>query len=309
MPPVCFISYSWDSERHKTWVRELATALRDRGVKTLLDQWDCRPGDDFGVFMERGIEQADVVLVICTPTILQKQAKGQGGVFFEAKMIRAELFLGSNKRFIPILREGRVANAVPPALRTTVMVDFSDDRRYDEALDELTGTLLGQSAHETPPVRDVEAPAVAGPARDAEPARPIRRTRTTPVRAFDAFFSQLDGVHRRLHPVKVRVFYGLAAGATLLLLLSGGALVRQALQPGATSMNAVWLLAVMLALLLSLAAVWLYRNEERCEQSVAWCRVAQERDDHHVAARAVGVLTCYGWLKRQFQDELREFTK
>jgi hypothetical protein len=37
--------------------------------------------------------------------------------------------------------------------------------------------------------------------------------------------------------------------------------------------------------------------------------MARDREDHQVAARAVGVLTCYGWLKRQFQDDLREFTK
>jgi hypothetical protein len=146
-------------------------------------------------------------------------------------------------------------------------------------------------------------------ADDAPPARRTSSTRTTPVRAFDAFFSQLDSVHRRLHSVKIRAFYGLAAGSALLLLLSGGVLVRQVLQPADAGMNAVWLPAAMLALLMSLAAVWLYRNEERCEQSVAWCRVAQQRDDHHVAARAVGVLTCYGWLKRQFQDDLREFTR
>jgi hypothetical protein len=277
-------------------------------VRTLLDQWECQPGDDFVEFMERSIEQADYVLLVCTPTILQKEARGYGGVFFESRVIRAELFMGSSKTFIPVLREGAVRTAVPPPLRTTVLVDFSDDRRYGDALDELAGRLLGRPRHQAPPVRDVTLHE-DGHAVDDRPGGEARRTRTTPVRAFDAFFSQLDSVHRRLHQVKVRVFYGLAASATLLLLLSGGVLIRQGLSPDSRALSAVWLPAAMLALLISLAALWLYRNEERCEQSIAWCRVAQERDDHRVAARAVGVLTCYGWLKRQFQDDLGEFTK
>jgi hypothetical protein len=30
--PECFISYSWDSEAHKDWVRSLATELMSNGV-------------------------------------------------------------------------------------------------------------------------------------------------------------------------------------------------------------------------------------------------------------------------------------
>jgi hypothetical protein len=38
--PKCFISYSWDSDLHKDWVRELATQLETNGVEVFLDQWD-----------------------------------------------------------------------------------------------------------------------------------------------------------------------------------------------------------------------------------------------------------------------------
>ncbi len=37
--PVVFISYSWDSEEHKVWVKKLSNDLRTRySVYTLLDQ-------------------------------------------------------------------------------------------------------------------------------------------------------------------------------------------------------------------------------------------------------------------------------
>jgi len=35
--PSAIISYSWDSEEHKTWVREIATRLRRNGVDIKLD--------------------------------------------------------------------------------------------------------------------------------------------------------------------------------------------------------------------------------------------------------------------------------
>jgi hypothetical protein len=43
--PKVFISYSWDNEAHKEWVRQLATQLRADGVDARLDHWHAVPGD------------------------------------------------------------------------------------------------------------------------------------------------------------------------------------------------------------------------------------------------------------------------
>lgn len=37
-----FISYSWDSEEHKTWVRHLVDKLLQSGIPVILDQYDLR---------------------------------------------------------------------------------------------------------------------------------------------------------------------------------------------------------------------------------------------------------------------------
>jgi hypothetical protein len=37
--PTFFISYSWDTEEHKAWVREFAARLRADGIDVTLDQW------------------------------------------------------------------------------------------------------------------------------------------------------------------------------------------------------------------------------------------------------------------------------
>ncbi|MBV4240687.1 toll/interleukin-1 receptor domain-containing protein [Phocaeicola dorei] len=70
--PVVFISYSWDSEDHKSWVRKLSDDLRTKyAVNTLLDQYN-RGGYDLIQFMNKGIEIADRVILIGTPAYKEK---------------------------------------------------------------------------------------------------------------------------------------------------------------------------------------------------------------------------------------------
>ena len=42
-PPKAFISYSWDDEGHKQWVRDFAVRLRADGVEVIIDQWAAYP--------------------------------------------------------------------------------------------------------------------------------------------------------------------------------------------------------------------------------------------------------------------------
>ncbi len=67
--PRAFISYSWDGEEHKQWVRDLATKLRRDGVDVMLDQWGAVPGDQLPEFMEHSLRENDFVLVVCIPQV------------------------------------------------------------------------------------------------------------------------------------------------------------------------------------------------------------------------------------------------
>ena len=58
-----FVSYSWDSDQHKKWVRELAARLRSDGVDVILDQWHLLPGDQIPEFMERSVRESNYVLI------------------------------------------------------------------------------------------------------------------------------------------------------------------------------------------------------------------------------------------------------
>ncbi len=47
--PNAFISYSWDDDLHKDWVKALASKLRGDGVDVTLDRWAFIPGGHRGL--------------------------------------------------------------------------------------------------------------------------------------------------------------------------------------------------------------------------------------------------------------------
>jgi len=73
--PTAFISYSWDSEDHKSWVRELAEQLRTNGVDVRLDQWHIAPGQSLTQFMEVEVQRCEFVLVVCSKDYARKSVE------------------------------------------------------------------------------------------------------------------------------------------------------------------------------------------------------------------------------------------
>jgi len=152
--PTAFISYSWDSNEHKNWVRDLAVRLRDEGVDVMLDQWHLAPGDPLPEFMERAVSENDFVLLVCTPNFKAKADERRGGVGYEGNIMTGELFLKSNQRkFIPILRHGDWAEAAPTWLQSKRYLDLSD-KCFDENFEELVKNLHGERT-QPPPLENV----------------------------------------------------------------------------------------------------------------------------------------------------------
>ena len=142
MIPKVFVSYSHDSQDHKKWVLDLATRLRTSGVDAILDQWDLKPVDDLPSFMEKSLQTADRVLVICTDRYVEKANGGKGGVGYEKMIVTADLLknIESNK-VIPIIRQDGT-HSVPTFIQTKLFVDFSINGDHEFAFDELLRTLL-----------------------------------------------------------------------------------------------------------------------------------------------------------------------
>ncbi len=145
-----FISYSWDDEDHKCWVRDLATRLRADGVDAILDRWEVVPGDQMPAFMENAITNNDFVIVICTPNYKDRCDDRRGGVGYEGDIMTSEaLYQDNDRKFIPVLRSGIWIESAPTWMRGKRYVDLSDFPNSEEGYEELLQTLL--EANEGPP--------------------------------------------------------------------------------------------------------------------------------------------------------------
>jgi hypothetical protein len=152
-----FISYSWEDEDHKTWVKKLATDLRNYGIESRLDAWNLSGGDKLPFFMEKEIRDNDFVLIICTPKYKEKSNNRIGGVGYEGDIISAELFNNQNdKKFILILRKGIWINSAPTNLLGKYYFDLSDDiysKNYDNMFNDLCACIL-DIKEDIPPVQE-----------------------------------------------------------------------------------------------------------------------------------------------------------
>jgi len=160
--PRVFISYSYDSDAHKEWVKEFATRLRSKGVDVTLDKWHAVLGDQLPEFMERAIRDNDFVLIICTPKYKERSDGRVGGVGYEGDIITGELAQSKsfadpadrtrvNRKFIPVLRSGSRQNSSPSWLAGKYGVDLSADPYSEEQFMDLLRTLHGRRL-EAPPL-------------------------------------------------------------------------------------------------------------------------------------------------------------
>lgn len=150
--PVVFISYSWDSDEHKAWVRKLSDDLREKhSVFTLLDQYN-RGGYDLISFMTQAVENADRVLLIGTPEYKRKsELYDGGGVKYEDQLITIELYhkMGTSK-FVPVLRSGKFDTSFRSLIETRTGYDLRDDNSYEEMLNQLAADLWNNPVNAAP---------------------------------------------------------------------------------------------------------------------------------------------------------------
>lgn len=142
MTPKAFVSYSWESETHKRWVRDLAERLRQDGVDVMLDHWHLAPGDQLTHFMEKAVADNDYVIVVCTPRYKEKSDSRIGGVGYEGDIMTAEIFHARNRRkFIPIQRSGNWNVCAPLWLVGSYFIDLSGNPYSENNYKELVHTI------------------------------------------------------------------------------------------------------------------------------------------------------------------------
>jgi len=152
-PPKCFVSYSADSTAHEEWVLKLATRVRENGVDVVLDQWDLEYGNDLPLFMETNVRESDFVIIVCAPPYAKKANAGSGGAGYEKQIVTGEMFHGANpSKFIPLVRSGSDDEALPSYLKSKKYIDFRNDLKFDEKLNDLLHQLHGVPKNPRPPI-------------------------------------------------------------------------------------------------------------------------------------------------------------
>jgi len=118
-----FISYTQDSEAHKARVLNLADRLNDEGLDCNIDQYEAAPSEGWPRWMQKQIEDADFILVVCTETycrrieLKEQPGKGLGGIW-EGAIITDMLYNQStlNPNIIPILFAAEDTQYIPRIL-------------------------------------------------------------------------------------------------------------------------------------------------------------------------------------------------
>ena len=172
MPSRVFISYAWEDEAYRSWVKGLATRLRTDGVDARLDQWHLKEGSNIPEFMNREIRNADVVLLLCSPGYRTKvhgteEGERMAGVGWEARLLTGRLLANHRGLTIPALTRGAWEESSPDFVATDLYVDLSDpqtfEASYQRLLERLTGTAEAAPEVGKPP-----------PARTRDPERSLR---------------------------------------------------------------------------------------------------------------------------------------
>jgi hypothetical protein len=122
--PRIFISYSHDSDAHRALVLTLANRLRADGLNCQIDQYvNGFPPEGWQRWMETQVEQADFVLVMCTPVYLRRyrglEREGGHGVTFEGVVISQSLYdhYYHNTKFVPVMPDAGSLEDVPLPLK------------------------------------------------------------------------------------------------------------------------------------------------------------------------------------------------
>jgi formylglycine-generating enzyme required for sulfatase activity len=148
-PKRVLISYAWDDDKFRQWVRELAARLRADGVDVRLDAWNLEERDHIPEFMNREIRLASRVLVLCSPAYQAKvRATEDGarvtGVGWESRLLSGGELAANESKIIVALARGPWRDAAPDFLLGKRYWDLSDpstfETHYRELLREITET-------------------------------------------------------------------------------------------------------------------------------------------------------------------------
>lgn len=151
--PKVFISYSWDNEEHKKWILSLAATLRDNGVDASMDVFETQKGTThLTEMMVKNIRDNDYTIIVMTTGYAKKADSMEGGVGTETRLLQNVINSNANK-VIPILRNPlNSSKCIPFYLDGYHYIDFSEDKEFNNNIENLLYRIFGKEKIELPPI-------------------------------------------------------------------------------------------------------------------------------------------------------------
>lgn len=153
--PKIFISYSWSTPEHESWVINLAERLVADGVDTIIDKWGLKEGQDKYTFMESMVKSDDIqrVLIILDRKYAEKAEHRVGGVGTETQIISPQIYENvSQEKFIPIVTEKNDEGSayLPTYLKGRIYLDFSEQSTFENSYENLLRNIFKRPAYAKP---------------------------------------------------------------------------------------------------------------------------------------------------------------
>ncbi len=141
-----FISYSHDSKQHADRVLSLSNRLIKEGLDCILDLYVENPEEGWPKWMDRHLEEAEYVIIICTHTycerVMGKAPLGKGkGVKWESTLTYQYIYEAdsNNDKFIPVVFKEDDCRYIPPILKGFTHYCPAGEDGYDRLYRRLTG--------------------------------------------------------------------------------------------------------------------------------------------------------------------------
>ncbi|WP_170145935.1 toll/interleukin-1 receptor domain-containing protein [Rhodoplanes elegans] len=157
-PVRVFISYAKTDDEHESWVWRLAVFLRSKGIDARLDEWRLDLGADLTRWMEAELALAERVLVICNKEYARKAADADGGVGWEMRLVKSDLYHAQKQdgrqKYIPIVRKTFDRAAVPACFQGSyclVIDDIGENKQTSKLLKALYDVYNEEPPLGTPP--------------------------------------------------------------------------------------------------------------------------------------------------------------
>ncbi|MES2938013.1 MAG: toll/interleukin-1 receptor domain-containing protein [Pseudomonadota bacterium] len=167
-----FLSYAQESQEFRHSVALLANWLRDHGLDVESDhKFANRPPEQgWPTWMQHGVEDADVVLVICTPryrALFERRPTPQGGGYgatWESAILTADLYQRRlhNRKIFPVLPDGGTVSDIP-----TVLQGYHNGYRFPSGNERILA-LVEDAAAQRPATMEDGADAESGTATGAQ---------------------------------------------------------------------------------------------------------------------------------------------